>query len=95
MQICAAAPFSVGGSCLKLEVTKLSPDWRAYPAPASTRDLGTAWVKDAQSVVLALPSALVPTETNYLVNPAHPDFSQLHIGNPEDFHFDSRLIKGT
>jgi RES domain-containing protein len=84
-------PLTFGARlCRRLAAASLSPDWRAYPAPTSTRDLGTAWVRGARSVVLAVPSALVPTETNYLINPAHPDFSRVHIGSPEDFHFDPR-----
>lgn len=79
--------------CRRLDVASLSPNWRTYPASTSTRDLGAAWVQGAQSAILAVPSALVPTETNYLINPAHPDFSRLHIGSPEDFHFAPRLIK--
>lgn len=47
----------------------------------------------ADSVVLAVPSVLVPTETNYLINPNHPDFPKISIGNPEDFQFDPRLTR--
>jgi hypothetical protein len=34
---------------------------------------------------------VVPGEHNFLVNPRHPDFDQLAIGDPEPFEFDERL----
>ncbi|WP_217807303.1 RES family NAD+ phosphorylase [Methylomagnum ishizawai] len=40
---------------------------------------------------LAVPSAIIPTETNDLLNPAHRDFAQLRIGEPSNFTFDPRL----
>jgi len=45
-----------------------------------------------RSVALALPSIIIPQETNYLLNPAHPDFRRLASGPMEDFDFDQRLL---
>lgn len=45
------------------------------------------------SAVLAVPSVIIPQETNYLLNPQHPDFKKIKIGKPEDFGFDPRLLK--
>ena len=42
--------------------------------------------------MLQVPSAVVPEEHNFLVNPLHPDFEQLTIGDPEPFEFDERLV---
>jgi RES domain-containing protein len=41
--------------------------------------------------VLKLPSAVVPSEFNYLLNPAHPDFGRISIGKPQVFKADPRL----
>ena len=46
----------------------------------------------ARSAVLALPSVIIPGESNYLLNPAHPDFKKISIGRKEKFTFDSRLL---
>jgi len=90
----ACVPLSFDAHlCRRLDASRLAPDWRAYPAPISTRDLGTTWAQSAASAVLAVPSALVPAETNYLLNPLHPAFPQVVAGNPEGFRFDPRLIK--
>jgi len=50
-------------------------------------------VRNAASAVLAVPSAIIDEETNYLLNPAHSDFAAIRIGNPHDFEFDQRLIR--
>jgi RES domain-containing protein len=71
--------------------SKLPSDWRVLPAPDSTRRLGDAWVREARSAILAVPSIIIPDETNYLLNPAHPDFKKIVIGKPVDFAFDARL----
>jgi len=71
---------------------EMPADWTEEPPPPSTRDLGDRWVKQARSVVLELPSVIIPGEMNYLVNPAHPDFKRIAIGNPEPFSFDPRLL---
>jgi RES domain-containing protein len=42
--------------------------------------------------VLAVPSAVIPQENNYLLNPAHPDFKQIRITRPSPFSFDPRII---
>jgi len=67
--------------------------WRRDPPPPELAAIGDGWVKQAQSAVLAIPSSIIQEETNFLLNPAHPDFPQLGIGKPETFEFDQRLIK--
>ena len=42
--------------------------------------------------MLEVPSAIVEDESNYLINPGHPDFSLLEIGEPKPFEFDPRLL---
>jgi len=70
----------------------LPSDWRGEPPPLSTKQLGDAWVRDARAAVLALPSVIIPDELNYLLNPAHRDFTKVTISSPEAFAFDPRLL---
>ena len=72
-------------------IKNLPPDWRTEPPPPSTKAVGDDWVAAARSAVLALPS-VISGETNYLLNPAHPDFKRIIIGKPEPFIFDPRLL---
>jgi RES domain-containing protein len=79
--------------CRQLSPTDLPLDWADDPAPISTRALGAQWIADASSVVLAVPSAVVPIERIFLLNPRHPDFPGLTIGEAQQFQFDPRLLK--
>jgi RES domain-containing protein len=71
----------------------LPRNWRAEPPPDATKRIGTDWVAAATSAVLRVPSVLVPTESNFLLNPAHPGFERLVISPPVTFSFDSRMWK--
>jgi RES domain-containing protein len=65
--------------------------WRTYPYTSSTQRFGSTWAQNQHSVALRVPSAVVPGEFNYLINPMHPDFAKLRIERPEPFRFDPRL----
>jgi RES domain-containing protein len=76
-----------------LDKADLPVHWRRDPAPPELAVIGNAWVTAARAAVLAVPSAIIEDETNFLLNPAHPDFSKIRIGDPQAFEFDPRLIK--
>ena len=76
----------------KLPPASLPTGWRDEPPPPATKRLGDAWVKQARSAVLELPSVIIPGESNYLLNTSHPDFKSITIGKAEAFSFDSRLV---
>ena len=76
-----------------IEAGDLPGNWRTYPAPEALQDLGTEWIRRCETVVLSVPSAVVPEERNYLLNPAHEEFSSIRVGSPRPFHFDPRMWK--
>ena len=78
---------------LNLDLKEWPRDWRESPPPARLREIGDAWIEAGKSVALRVPSALVPDESNFLLNPRHGDFSQVRIGKPVPFRYDSRLVK--
>jgi len=55
--------------------------------------MGDAWIKSGRPAALRVPSVIVPGEFNYLLNPRHPDFSNLKFGEPAAFLFDPRLSR--
>jgi RES domain-containing protein len=77
----------------EIRVASLPRNWRRTPAPAALPQLGSRWAVGLKTAVLAVPSALVPRERNYLLNPAHADFRRIRIGRPERFAFDPRMWK--
>lgn len=69
----------------------LPANWRRDPAPLPAKALGDRWARARQSLVLRVPSAVVPAEWNYLINPGHPDAESLVIEGPFDPLLDPRL----
>lgn len=67
-------------------------DWTDKPSPPSTKQLGDQWVASSRSAVLKIPSVIIPTEANYLLNPAHVDYKKITIGQGSPFSFDTRLV---
>jgi RES domain-containing protein len=77
----------------ELDVRLLPNGWRAYPPPPAVQALGDAWLAQATSPVLRVPSALVPHEWNYVLNPRHPNFTRIQISAPEPAPLDPRLLR--
>lgn len=73
------------------EPAALPPGWYEDPPPVAAAAIGDQWVESQISVLLKVPSAVIHSEFNYLINPAHPRFGELVIGPAEPFQFDSRL----
>lgn len=80
---------------LDLDGRDLPKDWRVDPPPSSTARVGDGWIAADASLALAVPSAIVPSQRNMLINPAHPRFTQaLKSVREESFMFDTRLFRG-
>jgi RES domain-containing protein len=77
----------------RLDRSVLPANWRDYSAPAGLQRIGDEWVASGSSAVLEVPTVIVETESNYLFNPAHPDFTSLKLGTPRPFEFDPRLLE--
>jgi RES domain-containing protein len=75
-----------------IDVTSLPSGWWRSPPSPTVQRIGDAWVQASTSAVLSVPSAVVPAEHNYLLNPAHPDFERIEMGGPRPFRFDQRLL---
>jgi RES domain-containing protein len=72
---------------------KLPHNWRASPWPEVLPSIGNDWVARAASAVLRVPSAVIETEFNYLLNPEHADFRKINIADPTPFSLDLRLLR--
>lgn len=76
----------------RTEAAVLPPHWRVEPPGAGTMQVGDEWAKGARSAVLAVPSTIIPEETNYLLNPLHPDYPRIALRPAQPFSFDPRLL---
>jgi RES domain-containing protein len=70
----------------------LPPEWRQSPPPYRVRRIGDSWAASQSSSVLELPSAVIPLEKNYVLNPRHPAFRGLVKGKPFPLPVDPRLL---
>jgi RES domain-containing protein len=76
-------------SLVSVLVGSLPSDWPSKPL--LTAALGDKWYDSRASCILAVPTALVPHGTNYLINATHPGFSEVKVGPPIPYSFDARI----
>ena len=75
----------------RIPTAALPRDWAGHVPSIETADYGTQWARELGSAVLIVPSAIIPQEQNYILNPRHPEFARLQFRAPEPFSFDERL----
>jgi RES domain-containing protein len=76
-----------------LDIAKLPHRWLDSPAPPECQLAGDSWVNHGETVGLVVPSAVARIETNVLLNPAHPDFVRIVVGNIDAMAIDDRLVR--
>lgn len=69
----------------------LPGDWCVSPAPQSTKDFGSNFFANSGVFGLMIPSAIIPEEFNYLINPESDKIDALKIIESKDFVFDVRI----
>ena len=80
-----------GKHILELTEADLPGNWKQSPTPSSTRQLGSQLLTNAKTAVIKIPSAVIPEEFNYILNPAHPDNKNFKILGIQNFVFDVRI----
>lgn len=88
-----AIPVSFRESAVEAVKPGAFPEgWNGVVPHPSTQLTGNHWLRNCSSPALRVPSAIVPVESNILLNPAHPDFQSLEIGAPIDLPLDPRVL---
>lgn len=78
---------------LDVSATDLPANWKSQPAPDAVKAVGDAWAMEQRSVVLKVPSAVVEIQSNFLINPLHPEYpGKFQFGDVVQYRFDPRLI---
>lgn len=72
--------------------TDLPENWRSVPSPRILKEMAYQWVKTQESLVLKVPSIIVPQEFNYIINPLHQDFQKVILTEVTPFAFDNRVL---
>jgi RES domain-containing protein len=86
-----AVEFPENVSAATIEPESLAAGWTKDTEP--TRTLGNVWLVSRKSALLRVPSAIVPSGWNWLLNPAHPDSARAQIAEIIRAPFDPRLFK--
>ena len=63
-----------------------------YCGHDTTAEISKQWIVHANELAVRVPSVLIPTEDNVLLNPIHPDYGEL-VWKSEPFEWDSRLAE--
>lgn len=75
-----------------LEPSTLPQNWAEVPAPPELQEVGTAWLRSAQTAALSVPSAVIRVERNILFNPRHREAVGIRLISDEPFSYDPRLL---
>jgi RES domain-containing protein len=76
----------------RVEISNLPANWRAPAAPPELTEIGDLFVRQGEKCLLLVPSVLAPKEHNWLINPAHPEFSRIVIQESEPLAYDPRMF---
>ena len=76
----------------RIDVADLPKDWRAPAAPPALVRIGDEFAQRGERCLLLVPSVLAPSEYNWLINPAHPEFRRIVLREPEPLAYDPRMF---
>jgi RES domain-containing protein len=77
-----------------LPSSSLTVGWDAEPPGKVSLDIGDAWLNSlGGSLLLRVPSVIVPLEINVLINPHHPDVTGLTFTKERKWTYDARMVK--
>ena len=76
---------------LQIEIAQLPATWNHFPVTTETKIFGDALIKNSDKAVIKIPSVIISTEFNYILNPFHNNNSKFKILEIEDFVYDKRI----
>lgn len=82
------------GLCEEVTAKDLPDGWdEMIVNPLVAQSWGDIWLDLGVTPAVKVPSVVMPTEWNYLLNPEHPQFPEIDLGDIKPHPFDYR-IKG-
>lgn len=78
-------------SITELKISDLPKNWSHYPAPTILAEIGEEWIREGRSIALKVPSCVIHTSYNFILNCSHPDYGKVEVVDQRTFHFDARL----
>ena len=75
----------------EIKISDLPPNWIDYPAPTFLSEIAENWVIKGKKIALKVPSCIIHSASNYILNCRHAEYRKVKVLSHKDFHFDSRL----
>jgi RES domain-containing protein len=74
----------------EIKLKNLKTDWQFHLE--YSQYIGDQFLESKKALMLKVPSAIVPQEHNFLINPLHKDFEKVKITSSELLNLDKRLL---
>jgi RES domain-containing protein len=71
----------------------LTRSWRDPSPPPELQHFGARWAQQRRSLLLEVPSVVVPEERVFVLNPEHPQARRVRLRQGSRFELDPRLLK--
>lgn len=75
---------------LKINVSILKKHWQEDFEYSQL--MGDQFLQQKSHLILKIPSAVIPEENNFLLNPLHADYKKIKIKSSRSYGFDNRLF---
>lgn len=75
----------------EITAEELPKNWKSVKAYPQLQRIGSMWYEESKQLLLKVPSVLISTEFNYVINTKHPTFEKVSIASLESFFWDDRL----
>lgn len=80
-------------SIKEIDINDLPENWKSIEAYVELQEIVSQWYHSNESLVLKVPSSIIPQEYNYIINTKHPKFAtHVILQNVDDFVWDNRLL---
>lgn len=77
----------------EINLKNLPKKWRTFEAYSTLQQMGSGWYNAKETLLLKVPSAIIPYEFNYVINTQHSDFKKkVKLVRAEDYFWDERLL---
>jgi RES domain-containing protein len=75
----------------EINTSKLEDGWRDFNDYSKCQHLGDKWYDAGKSLVLKVPSAVIPESINYVINSEHSDFGLIKLIQTTELIPDERI----
>jgi RES domain-containing protein len=75
----------------KVTIKDLPENWQQFSMEHICRQIGDDWFYRQESLLLQVPSIIIPEEHNYLINTQHRNFRKIKLKQTAPFLFDPRI----